>query len=141
VPLLVVSEYTPAATISGKVTQYPPTYPPQPQWTHDFGSILRFTETNFTQQGVNLPTIAPHPYTYADQNTLDSTYNQKSAVPLWDFFLAWPTPRQFTYIIPIDSTHNANFFESYYQTQQADGTYPQPLGPEEIAPGVDDPLD
>ena len=28
------------------------------------------------------------------------------------------------------------FFQSYYQTQQGDGTYPQPIGPE-----AGDPLD
>jgi hypothetical protein len=44
--------------------------------------------------------------------------------------------RTFTQINPIDSAHTAGFFQSYYQTQQADGTYPQPIGPE-----AGDPMD
>jgi hypothetical protein len=54
VPLLVVSEHTPVGTISGAVTSYPVTYPPPAEYTHDFGSILAFTENNF-----GLPPIAP----------------------------------------------------------------------------------
>jgi hypothetical protein len=47
VPLLVVSSYTPAGTVSGAIT-LTPTYPPNPQFTHDFGSILKFIENNWT---------------------------------------------------------------------------------------------
>lgn len=118
----------------------------QPQWEHDFGSILAFTEYNFSQQpGFNLPTIAPPggdpPYTYADQNALDATYQGNPAIPLWDFFLNYPTKRPFTHIAPINPQDTVSFFESFYQTMQLDGTYPTPLGPEEIAPGEDDPDD
>jgi len=127
VPLLVVSEYTAPGTISGAISGTP-TYPPLKQWTHDFGSILAFTEKNFTNQGYNLPSIAPAPYSYADQNTLDALYNKIPVVPLWDFFLA-SKARPFTYINPLSSEHNASFFESYYQTEQPDGL-PAPYGPE-----------
>ena len=137
VPLLVISNWTPTGYVSGPISGQP-TYPPNPEWTHDFGSILRFTELNFTNQGLNLPTIAPPggnpPYTYADQNSLDATFNHHPAVPLWDFFQG--PQRTFTQINPIDSSHTASFFQSYYQTQQADGTYPQPTGPE-----AGDPMD
>jgi hypothetical protein len=125
VPLLVVSEYTPPATISGAISGTP-TYPPPKQWTHDFGSILAFTEKNFTNQGYNLPPIAPAGFTYADQNTLD-TGPQGLWVPLWDFFSRQTRP--FTYINPLSPEHTASFFESYYQTQQPGGL-PTPYGPE-----------
>jgi hypothetical protein len=143
VPLLVVSEWTKSATISGACggTQYPPcpnfgTQTNPHLYVHDFGSILAFTENNFTQQGLMLGPIAPQKpvkYTYADQNSLDSTYNGLPAVPLWDFFTA-SQPRNFTKINPIDSSDTAGFFQSYYQTQQSDGTYPQPIGPEDGDP-------
>ncbi len=137
VPLLVVSEWTTAGTISGKcgVTGQPacPNLGQNNQYAHDFGSILRFTENNFTQQGLNLPYIDLPDRGYADYNSLDSTYNGLPAVPLWDFFTA-SQPRNFTKINPIDSSDTAGFFQSYYQTQQSDGTYPQPIGPEDGDP-------
>ena len=80
-----------------------PTYPPPAEWTHDFGSILRFTELNFSNQGLTLPYIAPQTpvkYTYADENTLD-TGPQGLWTPLWDFFLG--PQRDFTPINPINS--------------------------------------
>ena len=130
VPLLVASEWTPASYVSGALPPYGPGE--DAAHTHDFGSILAFTENNF-----NLPPIAPQTpvkYTYADQNSLDRTYNGLPAVPLWDFFLG--PQRAFTYISPILSTHTASFFENYYYD-----TGQSPLGPEEVAPGVNDPLD
>lgn len=42
-PLLVVSAYTQPNTISGPISGTP-TYPPPPERTHDFGSILKFSE-------------------------------------------------------------------------------------------------
>lgn len=118
VPLLVVSEYTQPATISGAIPS-----PGAKYFQHDFGSILAFIENNFTQQGLPLPPIAPSPYTYADQNTLDATYNGSPAVPLWDFFLG--PQRDFTYIFPLQDTQGANFFMNYYESQNA-----SPIGPE-----------
>jgi len=131
VPLLVVSNWTPASYVSGPISGTP-SYPPAKEWTHDFGSILAFIEHNFTYGlGLYLPPIAPAPYIYADQNSLDSVGGN---VPLWDFFQG--PQRNFTAINPIDPTHTASFFMNYYQTQQPDGSYPQPIGPE-----AGDPLD
>jgi len=117
VPLLVVSEYTPAAYVSGALPS-----PGASGFQHDFGSILAFTENNFS-----LPPIAPTGFTYADQNTLDALYNKNQVVPLWDFFQA--SPRTFTPINPINPQHTASFFESYYETAQPGGL-PTPYGPE-----------
>ena len=124
VPLLVVSEYTPPNTVSGAITGTP-TYPPPPQWTHDFGSILAFTENNF-----NLVPIAPQTpvqYTYADQNSLDAVYQGKPVVPLWDFFLG--PGRVFTPISPTSPAYDASYFMKYYTTLQ-NGVYPVPTGPD-----------
>lgn len=124
VPLLVVSEYTPAEYVSGALPS-----PGAQYFQHDFGSILAFTEKNFTNQGYNLPPIAPTGFTYSDQNTLDAVYiNNQKVVPLWDFFLA-SKPRPFTYINPLSPEHTASFFESYYQIAQPGGL-PTPYGPE-----------
>lgn len=123
-----VSAYTPAGTVSGAISG-PPTYPPPTQWTHDFGSILKFTENNF-----GLPPIAPQTpikYTYADSNSLDAVYNGQPVVPLWDFFLG--PQRSFTSISPTDRTYDANFFMNYYTTLQ-NGVAPPPTGPEDNDP-------
>jgi hypothetical protein len=129
VPMLVVSNWTPAGYVSGPVSGTP-SYPPPKEWTHDFGSILAFIEINFTQQGLNLPPIAPPggnpPYTYADQNSLDSVGGN---IPLWDFFQG--PQRDFMSISPINSTDTASFFMNYYYQNNA-----QPIGPED-----GDPLD
>jgi len=130
VPLLVVSNWTPQGYVSGAIPS-----PGAQGFQHDFGSILAFIENNFTQQGLNLPPIAPQTpvkYTYADQNTLDAVYNTEPAIPLWDFFQG--PQRGFATIAPLQTTQDANFFMSYYQTQQPDGTYPQPTGPEDGDP-------
>jgi Phosphoesterase family len=122
VPLLVVSEYTPSHTVSGYITG-PPTYPPPADWTHDFGSILAFTENNFFPAGTK---IAPGQYTYADSNTLDTHGGQY--IPMWEFFLANPA-RSFTSISPNSPSYDNNFFMSYYTTLQ-NGSYPPPQGPD-----------
>jgi hypothetical protein len=122
VPLLVVSAYTQPHTISGPISV---TYPPPPEWTHDFGSILAFTENNF-----GLPPIAPQrpvKYTYADQNSLDAVYQGNTVVPLWDFFLG--PYRGFTPISPTDPSYDANYFMNYYQANSA-----TPIGPEDGDP-------
>ena len=62
VPLLVVSEYTPAGYVSGAL----PSPGRQPIYEHDFGSILAFTEWNFNFN----PQFVAEPY-YADYNALD----------------------------------------------------------------------
>jgi hypothetical protein len=126
VPLLVVSEYTSPGTVSGKLssnavpTSYPfVTNPLLKPWVHDFGSLLKFTEQNFS-----LPTIAPPGYSYADANTFDTVYNGNPAVPLWEFFTSYPTKLPFTSITPginpeTGMPFTANFFQTYYQTADA----------------------
>jgi hypothetical protein len=129
VPLLVVSNWTRAGYVSGAIPS-----PGAQGFQHDFGSILAFIENNFTQQGLSLPPIAPQEpvkYSYADQNTLD-TGPKGDWIPLWDFFQG--PQRSFTYISPLQTTQDSNFFMSFYQTQQSDGTYPQPTGPEDGDP-------
>jgi hypothetical protein len=85
VPLLVVSAYTPPHTISGPITGTP-TYPQPKEWTHDFGSILKFTENNFLGPTAAIAPQTPVKYTDADQNSLDTVYQGNQVVPLWDFF-------------------------------------------------------
>jgi phospholipase C len=119
VPLLVVSEYTSAGTVSGPVKTFPVNYPPPAEWTHDFGSILAFIENNFSPK---LGPIAPQGFSYADQNTLDS--NNGKYVPLWEFFLG--PQRPFT---PINSQYSADYFMNYYTNN------PGPVSPDE---GADD---
>jgi hypothetical protein len=101
----------------------PPTYPPPKEWTHGFGSILKFTENNFFGPAAQ---IAPLGYSYADSNSLDQIYLPSGvrAIPLWDFFLG--QPRAFT---PIPTTNSPSYFMNYYTTQQ-NGTYPVPTGPD-----------
>jgi hypothetical protein len=121
VPLLVVSNWTPAGYVSGSISGTP-SYPAPKEWTHDFGSILRFIENNFTKHGLNLPPIAPRGYTYADLNSLDSL--NQTVIPLWDFFQR--PQRDFTYINPINSTDTASFFMNYYYNNPGES----PIGPE-----------
>jgi hypothetical protein len=135
VPLLVVSEYTPAGYVSGAVQSYPPTYPPPQIYTHDFGSILAFAEYNF---GLNPIAYEVQPVngqniTYADQNSLDATAPGCSGgengvcVPLWDFFTN--TTRQFASIPLVDEGDTQSF------TTEQNGSYPVPTGPDEGADG------
>jgi hypothetical protein len=121
---LVVSAYTPPGTVSGAIGLGTPTYPPPPQWTHDFG-ILKFTENNFLGPTAQ---IAPSGYTYADSNSLDAVYQGQPVVPLWEFFLG--SYCSFTPILPTSSAYDANYFMNYYTTRQSDGTYPTPTGPD-----------
>jgi hypothetical protein len=116
VPLLVVSAYTQPGYVSGAISGTT-TYPPPKEWTHDFGSILRFIEVNF---GLNY--IDQSGYDgYADQNTIDSLNHTK--IPLWDFF---PGPyRSFTPISPTNSEYDANYFLNYYTNNNA-----TPQGPD-----------
>jgi phosphoesterase family protein len=74
VPLLVVSEYTQAGYVSGAL----PSPGKVAKYEHDFGSILAFTENNFTMPFIDLPDKG-----YADYNALDRANNN---VPLSDFF-------------------------------------------------------
>jgi phospholipase C len=127
VPLLVVSEYTQPGTVSGALSSN--TVPTLSQykdiptaWEHDFGSLLNFTEQNFS-----LPTIAPAGYSYADANTFDTTYNGKTVVPMWEFFTS-PKPLGFT---AISAPYPASYFESYY------GTADPATGLQHVAKGAD----
>jgi phospholipase C len=126
VPLLVVSPFTKAGTVSGPLVPavaFPPKYPPPAQWIHDFGSILAFTEQNFYPAGTQ---IAPAGYTYADSNSFDVTFNGQTVVPLWEFFNNG-SMRTFT---PISAPYNASFFENYYNTDGPDGMRHFPQGPD-----------
>jgi hypothetical protein len=122
VPLLVASEYTPKGYVSG-FTLSPVGYPPPPEYTHDFGSILAFIENNFS-----LGPIAPqvNGYTYADQNSLDYYWCGKGTIctPLWDFFGDYYnnpiTTQSFVNISPLSNPYsggkpeNACFFQCFY---------------------------
>jgi phospholipase C len=124
VPLLVVSPYTTAGTVSGAFTTWPPPNPPNnPCWIHDFGSILAFTEQNFYPSGSQ--SIAPPGYSYADSNTLDTQCQGQTVVPLWEFFNG--PFRDFT---EIPSPHPPSFFTGYYNTTGADGKKHIPQGPD-----------
>ena len=101
--LLVVSQYTKAAYVSGGCTSGCPnsTFP----FVHDFGSILAFTEWNLglkfiDQSGDN---------GYADANAPDGA---RGNVPLLDVFdQSWQ--RSFT---RISTPYPASFFQGYYAT-------------------------
>jgi hypothetical protein len=127
VPLLVVSAYTPPRTISGPTGVVRTSYPPPKEWTHDFGSILKFTENNFLGPNAAIAPQTPIKYTYADQNSLDAVYQGQAVVPLWEFFLG--SYRAFTPISPTSSSYGANYFMNYYQTPQ-NGALPTPTGPD-----------
>jgi hypothetical protein len=99
VPLIVVSAYTQAATVSGPVVSNfnASTFCNPTQQTsiycHDFGSILRYVENNF-----GLPTIDGSPHGgYADLYAMDAQYVGGNK-PLSEFFTL-TTARQFQ-IIP-----------------------------------------
>ena len=121
VPLIVVSEYTPAGYVSGALPNPGKTFP----YVHDFGSILAFTEHNFNlnfidQSGGN---------GYADRNALD---NVPPNIPLSDFFNV-NAPRTFT---SISTPYPASTFQNFYITPQ-NGVLPTPTGPDGT-PGEED---
>ena len=91
VPLLVVSAYTQAGSVSCPA----PVDPRCPSDPLDFGSILRFIESNF-----GLPFIAPAGLEYADQQS----------IPLDPALFSLQTPRTFQGIpgISYDSTFFTN---------------------------------
>jgi phospholipase C len=137
VPLLVASEYTIPGTVSGALSSNTlPTlvqYKNLPaQWTHDFGSLLKFTEENFFPAGTK---IAPSTFTYADSNTFDTSYNGQTVVPLWEFFTS-TTKQSYTAITPAINPatgmpYTASFFETYYETSDAvTGVKHKPTGPD-----------
>jgi phospholipase C len=112
VPLLVVSAYTPAAYVSGAL----PSPGKIPQYEHDFGSILKFTENNFGLRVIDQSGDKG----YADENALD---NVNGNIPLSDFF-PLSSPRNFVPINPI-TPQNTNFFQNYYVNEGV-----QPMGPD-----------
>ena len=137
VPLLVASEYTAPGTVSGALSSNTlPTLSQYanlpPQWTHDFGSLLKFTEENFYPANTK---IAPGKYTYADSNTYDTTYNGATVVPLWEFFNS-PKTLPFTAITPginpaTGLPYTASYFETYYEAKDAvTGAAHKPSGPD-----------
>ena len=80
VPLLVVSAYTPAGYVNNAI--------------HDFGSILKFVESNFGAPGAPLGPIGPGTYADAYANNLI-------------LFFPLTTPRKFHMI---KAKYNANYF-------------------------------
>jgi hypothetical protein len=112
--LLVVSEYTQAGYVSGAL----PSPGKVPEYEHDFGSILRFTELNFGMPNIDQSGDSG----YADLNTLDGASGN---VPLSDFFKL-TNQRSFT---PITTPFPPSKFETYYSTPQ-NGVVPVPTGPD-----------
>jgi hypothetical protein len=115
VPLLVVSAYTGApgkGYVSGAISG-PPSYPPPPQFTHDFGSILAFIENNF---GIPIGSIGPIQYRFAD--FFAPEFQQGSGVvPLADFF-QFPY-RNFT-PIPVPVGFDSSYFQNYFVNNPTD---------------------
>jgi len=117
VPLLVVSAYTPAGYVSGNTTlpgggfKYP--------YIHDFGSILRFIEKNFSLNYV----ASPNPY-YADYNAPDKGEHLggDGNIPLSDFFQG--SYRIFTNIQPA-AGKDADYFTGYFGRQENQGQAPE----------------
>jgi phospholipase C len=123
VPLLVVSPYTGTKNQDGSYSGYVSgpcvgnvcnnnRFPYQ----HDFGSILAFTEYNFT-----MPFIYQDTNYYADWNAPDWGQGRNN-IPLSDFF-PLSTPRPF---VPISTPKDYTFFQNYYAT-----TGTAPTGPDD----------
>ncbi|HXM23179.1 MAG TPA: alkaline phosphatase family protein [Terriglobales bacterium] len=95
VPLIVVSAYTQAGTISGPATGFNADFcKPDHQtsiYCHDFGSILAYTEHNFQLQPIDQRGTG-----YADKWAMDAQYIGGN-VPLSEFFTL-TTARQFQVI-------------------------------------------
>jgi hypothetical protein len=102
---LVVSPYTPDHHVSGAITG-PPSYPPPAQYTHDFGSILKFIENNWGLNEIN-PNTHPQ-WGYADHFAIDN--NPPNYYSLGDFFQG--AYRDFT-SIPVDPPYNPSYFSNY----------------------------
>jgi phospholipase C len=123
VPLLVVSEHTGTksgnnysgyisgvcgSTCSNKTSPY----------IHDFGSILAFTEHNFT-----LPFIDASGHNlYADYNAPD--WDSAHTVPPLSDFFGLSSTRPFV-AIPASVNYPPSFFQSYYSTHSG-----SPMGPD-----------
>jgi hypothetical protein len=105
VPFLVVSPYTPDHHVSGAIMGTP-SYPPPAQYTHDFGSILKFIEQNWGLGEIN-PNTQPE-WDYADHFAMDN--NPPAYYSLGDFFQG--SYRDFTGI-PIDPRYGPSYFSNY----------------------------
>jgi phospholipase C len=103
VPMMVVSKYTPAGTISGPCNSDGTCTNNVPPHIHDFGSILRFIENNWGLGYVN-----PDPPYYADGNASDDNPS-KGYYALGDFFSS--QARSFT-LIPAPANQNYTFFQA-----------------------------
>ncbi len=105
VPMLVVSAYTPAGYVSGAISG-PPSYPPPPQFTHDFGSILAFIENNF---GLTIGSIGPPQYQFADAFAPELA---KGVIPLADFF---PNTQPAAFVpITVPAGYDTSYFQNYF---------------------------
>jgi hypothetical protein len=110
VPLLVISPFTAAGTVSGACGgSGQPSCPNQiAPYVHDFGSILNFAETNFD---LPIGQIGPTQWPFADAFAPDYN-NPQGNIPLQEFFETngVSTWRSFTSITPINEP------PSYFQT-------------------------
>ena len=128
VPFMVVSEFTGTLSngqysgyISGACgTGTTPQCPNlQNPYVHDFGSILAFTEYNFSLA----PRFIAQPL-YADYNALDWG-PLRTNIPLSDFFRLWTSQNSVGRpFVPISATQSASFFQNYYTTTGATPTGP-----------------
>jgi hypothetical protein len=105
VPLLVVSPYTDAGTVSGSGVSTPDCKNASVFYCHDFGSILKFIENNFSLSEIGLLDAL----NYADHFAPD---NKGTNVPLSEFFTLG-TKRTF-YQIPIPTgSPTESYFTNY----------------------------
>lgn len=103
VPLLVVSAYTEAGTVSGAGVQTPNCN--DNLYCHDFGSILMFIEKNWTLGEIG----ALDGLSYADHFAPD---NKGGNVPLSEFFTL-TSPKDFAPIILPPGAPGKSYFTSY----------------------------
>jgi hypothetical protein len=115
---MVVSAYTQARYVSGAISG-PPSYPPPPQFTHDFGSILAYIEYNFLGPS-GIGKISPTRYPFADNFAPEFV---AGFIPLADFF-QFPY-RDFT-PIPVPTGFDKTYFQHYFQTHTTEA----PDGPD-----------
>src|SRR5262249_55314114 len=104
-PLLVVSAYARAGTVSGAGVATPDCV--NNNYCHDFGSILRFIENNWGLSEVGFPDLL----NYADHFAPD---NKSQNIPLSEFFnLPANQPRSFHSISLPPGSPTESYFRNY----------------------------